>query len=238
MNQILPDWIKEGKDTKTFFSWLMGEIPTYHGLTKVEKESCVLIYGNQSPDQQDGMHELHLYGVFRKTDDTLYEVNELLYQVAGIPTEFSFPGKDYIQRELECKVSTKGRTIIKNSWDDLVLSCGFTVGDLIPVIDRGQILMAAEKYQNWGKRSLDMVYVPYFTFTSQKRVFSDEEFLQYLNHDEAFAERTAWEWIKKDLPQISKKRIYYGCVREEMRRMESNMCKTGRIQGTQEPKIA
>lgn len=231
MDQILPDWIT--KDTQTFFSWLTGETQTYHGLTKVEKESCVLIYGNQPPERQGGMHELHLYGIFRKTDATLYEVNALLYQIAGIPTEFSFPEKDYIQRELECKVSAKGRIIIKNSWDELVISCGYTVKDLIPVIDREQILTAAEKYQKRGKRSLDIVYVPYFTFTSQKHLFSDAEFLQYLNHEDSYVDRTAWEWIKKDLPQISKKRIYYGCVREEMRRMESNKCKTGRIQGTQ-----
>lgn len=238
MDHIVPDWMKEGKDTKIFFSWLMDEIQSYHGLLKVQKEECVLIYGNKSPDQPDGLHDLHLYGVFRKRDYTLYEVNTLLYQIAGIPTEFSFPEKDCIQRELECKVSTKGRIIIKKCWDDLVLSCGYTVGDLIPIIDREQILMAAGQYKSRGKRSLDMVYVPYFTFSSQKRIFSDEEFLQYLNHEDAFIKRTAWEWIKKDLPKISKKRIYYGCVREEMRRMETSTYKMGDTQALQEPKIA
>ncbi|WP_283683450.1 hypothetical protein [Parablautia sp. Marseille-Q6255] len=231
MKQLLPDWIT--KETQTFFSWLTGKIQAYPGLRKTEIEKCTLIYGNFSFEQQGKMQEPNLYGVFRKTDDTLYEVNALLYHIAGISTVFSFPGKDDIQRKLECKVSAKGRIIIKNFWDELVISCGYTVKDLIPVIDREQILTAAEKYQKRGKRSLDIVYVPYFTFTSQKHLFSDAEFLQYLNYEDSYVDKTAWEWIKKDLPQISQKRIYYGCVREEMRRMESNMCKTGRIQGTQ-----
>ena len=167
MEERLPDWVKEGKVTRDFLAWLKeseDNIENFSGyvLMKVTVRSCVLIYtaGEENTQGAKQIHSLALSGILRKKDCALYEVSPVLYQAVGIPKEFGFPDKSYVQAELEEKVTLQGRERIKQEWDQLVLKSGVTKEQLIPVIDRVQIHAAARRYFQMGKRFKSSQYRP------------------------------------------------------------------------------
>lgn len=226
MAEWLPDWVNEGKETKDLLAWLKYRkkatgVFSGHILIKAAVGSCVLIYMEHHGKGEEGrIHFMKLCGILRTTDDTLYEVAPELYQAAGIPEDFSFPDKKAIQKELEEKVSIKGREMIKERWDELIIHSGLTRDQIIPAIDREQIRMTARRYFQMGKRAADIDYRPQFSFESLGFGFSDEDFLRYLDNEKPMVRSMAETWLNKALAGISKKRIYYGCVREEMAEME------------------
>lgn len=228
MAERLPAWVKEGKKTKDLLTWLKCRKDvsgTFSEclLIKASVGSCILIYvQKQGEEQEDGLHFMRLCGVLRTTDDTLYEVGPELYQAAGIPEDFRFPDKGEIQKELEEKVSIKGREMIKEEWDELVIRSGLTKEQIIPAIEREQVRMTARRYFQLGKRASDIAYRPHFSFAAVGFQFPDEEFLSYLENETQMVNNLAQMWLHKALAEISKKRIYYGCVREEMAEMEKS----------------
>lgn len=226
MAEWLPDWINEGRETKDLLAWLKYRksatgVFSGHILIKVMLRSCVLIYiENHGKGEEDRLHFMKLCGILRTTDDTLYEVAPELYQAAGIPEDFSFPNKREIQKEIEEKVTAKGREMIKERWDELVINAGLTRDQIIPAIEREQVRMTARRYFQMGKRAADIDYRPRFSFESLKFELSDEDFLLYLDNEMQLIGEKTQMWLNKALSEISKKRIYYGCVREEILEME------------------
>lgn len=235
MVNYLPDWVNEGKETRDFLEWLecgsesMGRFSGWF-LVKGALEGCVLIYtaGYQGNEEPGRFRLMQLCGIFRKEDCTLYEVSPVLYQAVGIPEEFGFPDKKDVQADMEEKVTARGRELMQKGWDELVIQSGCTKEQLIPVINREQIRQAARRYFHMKKRAADINYQPQFSFEVLKSEFSDETFLQYLNNETLAVETMAKSWMCKTLPDISKKRIYYGCVREEMAEMEKVSHSRGR----------
>lgn len=227
MAEKYPDWIMEGVQTKRFLAWLTKETDQVARfsewiLLKGVKNGCVLVYHVPDTDfiMQEGFHSIELCGIFRKKDYSLYEVSPILYQAVGIPEEFGFPDKAEIQSEIEEKVTVHGRQKLQKEWDDLLIKSGFTREQLIPSIDREMIHLAAKRYSQMGKRAKDLVYVPVFSFDSIQCTLSDEIFLQYLENAEYTVKALTERWLTRMLADVSKKRIYYGCVREEMEELE------------------
>ena len=70
-----------------------------------------------------------------------------------------------------------------------------------------------------GKRPEDLIYQPQFHFADMKWEFSDWMFLEYLSNPQRAAELFAQKWLLEKLPEISKKKICIGCIREEMEEM-------------------
>lgn len=229
MTEYLPDWIHEGIRTKEFLKWLEGNgesIGAFSEWTilKGTVQNCVLIYGVEfnKTEGTDQLHFLRLYGIFRKTDRTLYEVSPVLYQAVGIPEEFHFPNKETVQSEIEEKVMARGKKLIDEDWDQLIIRSGCTREQLIPAINREQIRKTSIRYFQMGKNSKDIVYFPRFSFETVRGGFPDKIFLQYLNDDVQTVAEVTRGWLKACLPEISMKKIFYGCVREEMADMERN----------------
>lgn len=227
MAEKYPDWIMEGVQTKRFLAWLTKETDqvarfSEWTLLKGVRNGCVLVYLVSDTDltKQAGVHSIELCGIFRKKDYSLYEVSPILYQAVGIPEEFGFPDKAEIQSEIEEKVTVHGRQKLQKEWDDLVIKSGFTREQLIPSIDRGKIHLAAKRYFQMGKRAEDLVYAPVFSFDSIQCTLSDAIFLQYLENEEYIVGLLTEQWLTRTLADVSKKRIYYGCVREEMEELE------------------
>lgn len=240
MKEHLPDWAKEEKDAGAFFAWLNDgadgiRICSGFVLVKVPVKNCILIYTVKDHEtaQNDRLHALQLCGIFRKTDGMLYEVGPVLHQVLKIPEGLSFPNKSVVQRELEEKVTIRGRERISKEWDQLVQRFCFTREQLIPVIDKEQINQRARRYLQMGKRSGQLVYLPKFSFASMQSELPDELFLRYLQEEKDAVEHTTEIWLKNCLPDIAKSRIYYGCVKEEMAELEkSRYAKSGREKGS------
>lgn len=227
MRERLPDWVKAGKNAKDLITWLEDTGSSTHIFSgrlfvKAELGSCILIYTEPMLQavNPNRFHSCELCGVYRKNDSTLYEVGPALYRAVGIPEEFCFPGKSEIQKDLEEKVTANGRERIKQEWDQLVLSSGFTKEQLMPVIKREQIRMTAKRYFQMGKGSKHIAYLPRFSFAAIQSELSDEIFLKYLEDEESAVGTVTNRWLMKMLADISKKRIFYGCVREEMEEME------------------
>lgn len=65
----------------------------------------------------------------------------------------------------------------------------------------------------------DLIYQPQFHFADMKWGFSDWMFLEYLSNPQRAAELFAQKWLLEKLPEISKKKICIGCIREEMEEM-------------------
>jgi len=222
-----PDWVREGKETQELLAWLESEkdgMETFANrpLLKARSKNCVLIYSQDGNGKETGFHSIRLSGIFRKTDRALYEVTRELYQAAGIPEKFCFPDKGEVQKEAEDKVTSMGRKMVLEEWDDLVVKSGFTREQMIPAIDREQIRMTAKRYFQMGKRAADIDYQPRFSFASISLPFQDETFLWYLEDGRAMVAATVKVWLTHGLADISKKRIYFGCVKEEMADMEKS----------------
>lgn len=231
MREHLPDWITMGKRTMDFFKWLENggesiEVFSNIFFVKGTMQDCVIIYGADQKNT-NGMEELHLmqiYGIFRKRDHTLYEVSPVLFQTVGIPEEFYFPDKGNIQKKLEEEVTELGKKKMDDSWDQLILKSGCTREQLIPALSREQICMTARRYLQMGKKSKDIRYLPRFSFEMAHGGFSDRHFLQYLNEEQKTLEELTEDWLCTHLSEISMKKIYYGCVKEEMEAMEKSRC--------------
>jgi len=229
MTERLPDWVSAGKETKKLFEWLeysKDGMNLFSGclFMKVTAGSCMLIYTEDASrtEGKNRFRSCRLCGIYRKRDHTLYEASPALYQSFGIPAEICFPDKTDIQKELEEKVTIRGRERIGQEWDQLVQRAGFTREELIPFINREQIRMTARRYFQIGKRAADILYLPRFSFAAIQDELPDELLLQYLE-DEAEAVGTVTEaWLMKALAEISRKRIFYGCVQEEMAEMEKS----------------
>lgn len=229
MEERLPDWISAGKETKNLYEWLeysKDGINLFSGclFMKVTAGSCALIY-TEDAGRTEGTNRFRLCrlcGIYRKRDHTLYEAAPVLYQTFGIPAEICFPDKTDIQKELEEKVTTRGRERIRQEWDQLVQRAGFTGEELIPFINREQIRMTARRYFQIGKRAADILYLPRFSFAAIQNELPDELLLQYLENEKDVVGTVTEDWLMKSLAEISRKRIFYGCVREEMAEMEKS----------------
>lgn len=228
MAMALPDWIKEGKHTEKLLEWLNQEseaVSIFSGrlLLKAAVGNCVLLYAENQDQSMEEFHDITLCGIFRKSDCTLYEAGAQLYQAAGIPEEFMFPDKDAVQAKLEQKVTDFGRMLIDRYWDDLVEQSGLTGKDLIPAINREQIRLKAKHYLQMGKRAKDVQYLPEFSFSVFGIPFTDELLLRYLDDETSGVNDVTTMWLESELADISKKRICYGCIREEMADMEKSV---------------
>ena len=90
---------------------------------------------------------------------------------------------------------------------------------MLPEISRVYIQLNADRFIKNGKRPEDLIYQPQFHFADMKWEFSDWMFLEYLSNPQRAAELFAQKWLLEKLPEISKKKICIGCIREEMEEM-------------------
>lgn len=226
MKKHLPDWITMGTRTREFFIWLENHSERILYLerfyfVKGGIGSCMIVYGAQSGNAVESFHLMHLYCVYRLKDHALFEVAPILYRALGIPEEFCFPGKETVQMELEKKVTAQGRYQMEHAWDELLLKTKYKAKELIPAVSKEQIHMTARRYFQMGKRAKDIFYQPEFSF-EKIGGFQDEQFLYYLNAEKKAVDHLVELWMQKELAQISMKRIYYSCVKEEMADMEKS----------------
>ena len=61
---------------------------------------------------------------------------------------------------------------------------------------------------------------PKFSFAKMQVEYTDVMFLYCLNHHEKAVQMIADKWLKESLWEISQKRIYLECVREEMEELQ------------------
>ena len=116
-------------------------------------------------------------------------------------------------------ISRIGKKLIREQWDELLLKGGYTAAQMILEISRVYIQLNADRFIKKGKRPEDLIYQPQFHFADMKWEFSDWMFLEYLSNPQRAAELFAQKWLLEKLPEISKKKICIGCIREEMEEM-------------------
>ena len=120
---------------------------------------------------------------------------------------------------METQISRIGKKLIREQWDETfvkrrVCSCTDDPGD-----QQVYIQLNADRFIKKGKRPEDLIYQPQFHFADMKWEFSDWMFLEYLSNPQRAAELFAQKWLLEKLPEISKKKICIGCIREEMEEM-------------------
>lgn len=150
---------------------------------------------------------------------SLYEAEDLFLKLIGIPDDFGFPVREDLIPKLETQISRIGKKLIREQWDELLLKGGYAAAQMIPEISRVYIQLNADRFIKKGKRPEDLIYQPQFHFADMKWEFSDRMFLEYLSNPQRAAELFAQKWLLEKLPEISKKKICIGCIREEMEEM-------------------
>lgn len=223
----IPVWAESGKGTEALFQWMqqgkdqMLQLGGY-GFMKARIEDCLLLYFTrmQRKDKYGKIEGLNFCGIYNPYECALYDVSIELRQAAGIKDDIFFPTKQEVQEEARSRIQQYSMEKIQNDWHTLLKGSGYTTRQLLPEIDRTQIRKAAEQFFFEGKTAEEIVYVPHFMFGKDAGQFTDEIYLLYLNHKECVVRSFAERWLRKILPQISKERIVYGCIREEMRNIQ------------------
>ena len=107
------------------------------------------------------------------------------------------------------KVTHLVKNLIDTKWDKLLLKYQNQRDSLFPNINRTQV-------QETSKRYLKAKIKP----AKMQVEYTDVMFLYCLNHHEKAVQIIADKWLKESLWEISQKRIYLGCVREEMEELQ------------------
>lgn len=226
-----PDWIQEGGMAVQLLRWLREpgyKADTFSGhlLMKCRTGKNILLYALSLPDDSRRWEKTVLCAVLHLPELSLYEVKPVFYQAAGIPREFVFPDRWELLPELERQVSASVQTAIRKDWDGLLHKYGCATRGLIPQVSREQVQAEARRYVRMGKRPAEIVYQPRCSFTKLGWNFSDGLFLQYLDAPRETAEMLAGRLLRDSLEEISQKKIYYGCIREEMEEIQKTQDRT------------
>lgn len=220
----LSGWVQAGEHTRPFFDWLLE--PEGKGVweaegrlvTKVRQENFLFLYLTEKKGQYLRVNEaLQFGGLF--CGGMLHDVQEPLREALGIPEGIQFQSKDEAAAELEQKVSEKVQDLIEHHWDEILAEQRYETRQILPLLNREEVRGMAESYYLNGTPIEQVAFQPSFSFGRQ---FPDTHYLMYLEHDGHAVNAIAKQWVRKHVPEISKKRILYGCIREEMRDIPDN----------------
>ena len=216
MDRKLPDWLKESREAEKLIAWLKSpdcEVKEFSGqmFIKARYGNCFFFFDCLKENRKT---DRNWCAVIHMPEYSLYEAEDLFLKPIGIPDDFGFPVREDLIPKLETQISRIGKKLIREQWDELLLKGGYAAAQMIPE---------------------DLIYQPQFHFADMKWGFSDWMFLEYLSNPQRAAELFAQKWLLEKLPEISKKKICIGCIREEMEEM---LKKTGTGPGVSLPRSA
>lgn len=221
MDRKLPDWLKESREAEKLIAWLKSpdcEVKEFSGqlFIKARYGNCFFFFDCLKENRKT---DRNWCAVIHMPEYSLYEAEDLFLNPIGIPDDFGFPVREDLIPKLETQISHIGKKLIREQWDELLLKGGYAAAQMIPEISRVYIQLNADRFIKKGKRPEDLIYQPQFHFADMKWEFSDWMFLEYLSNPQRAAELFAQKWLLEKLPEISKKKICIGCIREEMEEM-------------------
>ena len=112
------------------------------------------------------------------------------------------------------------KNLIDTKWDKLLLKYQNQRDSLFPNINRTQVQETSKRYLKTQIKPEELFYSPKFSFAKMQVEYTDVMFLYCLNHHEKAVQMIADKWLKESLWEISQKRIYLECVREEMEELQ------------------
>ena len=118
------------------------------------------------------------------------------------------------------KVTHLVKNMMDTNWDQLLLKYQHQKGSLVPNINRIQVEETSKRFLEAGIKPEELFYSPKFSFAKMQVEYTDVMFLYCLNHHEKAVQIIADKWLKESLWEISQKRIYLECVREEMEELQ------------------
>lgn len=223
---MLPQWVQLGEDTQPFLDWLLGtDIQPWERMDSViikvpQKNFLYLYHAIKSESQLLRLSsELEFAGLFCKCNYGLYDVSEPLKSGLGIPEEITFQGKEETIKLLEQQMKEKIADLITNHWDEVLRNTKYKTRELLPMLKREEVRRMAEGFYLDGIATNEVVYKPDFTFGGE---ISDQNYLLYLERGMHTVNAMAMYWVRKHMPELSKQRILFGCIREEMQQIEAN----------------
>ena len=195
---MLPTWVVSGSCTGSFLAWLeeTETKSTWENLdytvVKVEQGNFFYLYLQKRTGKNLILgNDLNFAGLFSKKNSSLYDVDEKLTAMLGLPEE-----------------------MLSASWQDFLYQSGCDTKSLLPMVRRSEIRERAERYYLQNGSLADIHFIPQISLEAS---FSDAIYLLFLEYGEQAAEKIARQWIKRNIPYISQQRILYGCVRDEFR---------------------
>lgn len=220
-SKLLPTWVVSGSCTGSFWAWLEGTETksTWENLdytvVKVEQGNFFYLYLQKRTGKNliPG-NDLNFAGLFSKKNSSLYDVDEKLTAMLGLPEEMGFPNRADIRKDAERCISQKAEEMLSASWQDFLYQSGCDTKSLLPMVRRSEIRERAERYYLQNGSLADIHFIPQISLEAS---FSDAIYLLFLEYGEQAAEKIARQWIKRNIPYISQQRILYGCVRDEFR---------------------
>lgn len=220
-----PDWVMEAEEARKLLQWIQDpvhSIKMFHGqpLVKCREENCMLFYAASPERDCLQLHKPKLCSILYLPDYSLYEVDFVFYKAAGIPADFLFPTKESLKKELEMGVTHLVRNLVDTNWDKLLLKYQNQKKSLVPNINRIQVQETSKRFLEAKIKPAELFYSPNFTFEKMQVEYTDVMFLYYLNHPKKAVQMIADKWLKESFWEISQKRIYIGCVREEMKELQ------------------
>lgn len=222
--EMLPSWVMSGKYTAIFLDWLLEDENSVREIgenvfVKVQQGIFAFVYLSYGSKHLQVGAGLSFTGMFCRKNYELYDVQENLRDALSIPARISFQSKEAISGILEEKITEKVWNLIDHHWDEMLGEKKYETRQLLPLLKREEVQKAAEQLYLDGMPIEDVVYRPYFSFGG---MLSDSSYLMYLEHGSHAVNAMAKQWVRKHLPEISKQRIYYGCIREELHNIPMN----------------
>lgn len=221
--QMLPEWIRQGSRTLSFFQWLMEEtqIPwECEGcfVVKVMQKNSYFLYSCKNKGRMLGIGKnLEFAGIFHRSDYGLYDLKEPLRKLLKIPDAVHIPCKEETLKEAEVIANRRAFQLLGRDWTEVLKVSDCKKEELLPKIVRREIINLAEKYYRAGKTESEICFMPKVPVATY---FSDQCYLLYLSKKEQVAERIAWQWVRENTAYLSRQRIWYGCVRDEFRELK------------------
>ena len=118
------------------------------------------------------------------------------------------------------KVTHLVKNMMVTNWDQLLLKYQHQRSSLVPNINRIQVEETSKRFLEAGIKPEELFYSPSFTFEKAQMEYTDVMFLYTLNHAKKAVKMIADKWLSESFWEISQKRIYIGCVREEMKELQ------------------
>ena len=214
-----PDWVMEAKKSRELLSWIQDPVHStkkFHSqlFIKCQEENCMLFYAASPWRDCLQLRKPKLCSILYLPDYSVF------YQAVGIPADFLFPTKESLKKEVEMKVTHLVKNMMDTNWDQLLLKYQHQKGSLVPNINRIQVEETSKRFLEAGIKPEELFYSPKFSFAKMQVEYTDVMFLYCLNHHEKAVQMIADKWLKESLWEISQKRIYLGCVREEMEELQ------------------
>ncbi len=222
--EMLPAWVGQSNRTVSFFEWIMEEnVSPWNcldvSIIKVMQGNFYFFYGSCRKGRVLNIGKgLEFAGIFNRKDYGLYDLQKMLRKILEIKDTFYFPKKADALSDAQKIADQKVHEMTGHDWEEILQEAGCKKEELIPQISRNEIQKRAEEYYRAGKTEKEICFrlkVPVAEY------FSDHCYLLYLTKREWVAGRIARQWVLKNAAVISRQRIRYGCIRNELSEMNS-----------------